>query len=60
MTHIGVIFRKVRLGLNLRQVEVGRQAGLAREYVNRIEMGRLPNPTLSTLNRIAKGMGASQ
>ncbi len=57
MTHIGTIFRKVRFGLNLKQTEVARQAGLKRDYYNRIEMGKLQNPTLSTAKKIAKALG---
>jgi transcriptional regulator with XRE-family HTH domain len=57
MTHIGSLFRKVRLDLNLKQVEVALRAGLTRDYYNRIELGRLPNPTLSTMNKIAGAIG---
>lgn len=56
MTHIGNIFRKTRLGLGLSQAEVGRRAGLKREYLNRIEAGHI-QPTLPTLNKVAKGLG---
>lgn len=54
--HIGTIFRKIRLDLKLSQAEVGRRAGLKREYLNRIEAGHI-QPTIITLNKVAKGLG---
>lgn len=56
MVHIGIIFRKTRLDLNLKQVTIARRAGLKREYVNRIEAGKI-QPTLPTLKKIAVGTG---
>lgn len=56
MIHIGAIFRKVRLNLELKQVDVANRAGLNRTYLNRIEMGKILHPTLKILDRIAKAL----
>lgn len=58
MTHIGIIFRKIRKDLGLKQIEVAQSAGLHRAYLNRIEAGIIVHPRLDTLNKIATALGA--
>ncbi len=53
MKHIGTIIRKER-GVFC-QAKVAQGAGLAREYVSRIEKGKI-QPTLPTLLKIANGL----
>lgn len=51
--HIGTVIKTIRDELGLSQEKVGDGIGIAREYICRIELGELPNPTLKTLIKIA-------
>lgn len=57
MTHIGIILRRIRKDLGLRQVNVANKAHIARNYLNRIEMGKVKSPTLHTLDKVATSLG---
>ena len=50
---IGIAIAVRRQALGLTQAELGRRAGLKREYVCRIEHNGLPNLTLKTIRKLA-------
>lgn len=65
MDDFGDRFRQVRESLNLTQIRVARQAfdpdePEGKEFnntISKLEKGRLTNPTLDTLERLARGCG---
>lgn len=46
-----------RLGISLS--ELAKRTGMARETIHRLETAKSPNPTISTLHRIADSLGMS-
>lgn len=55
----GEKLKELRLekGLGLR--EVGRKSGLGYAYIYRLENNDRKNPTIPTINKLAKGLGVS-
>ncbi len=49
--------RKLREAKGLTQGELAERAGLHRVYVTQLEIGIETNPTLETLERLAKALG---
>lgn len=48
---------RLQLGIGLR--EAGRDSGLGYAYVYRLETNDRKNPTIPTINKLAKGLGVS-
>ena len=55
---LGENLRKLRLKKNLSQGDLAKALDVDRAYISNIENGRM-NPTLSTLEKIAKALGIS-
>ena len=55
---LGQNLRKWRLKKNMSQVDLATALSVDRAYISNIENGRM-NPTLSTLEKIAKALGIS-
>jgi transcriptional regulator with XRE-family HTH domain len=54
---IGKRIRTLREKQGMSQAELGRRTGIKREYLSKLESGALPNPTLSTMQKFADGLG---
>jgi transcriptional regulator with XRE-family HTH domain len=52
----GKKLKALREERSLSQASLGKQAGLTREYINKLEAGQ-HDPTLGALQRIAKALG---
>jgi len=57
MPGIGKHIQSLRKQRQLSQVQLGRRSGIKRQYISRLERGKLKNPTLNTLRKIAQGLG---
>jgi transcriptional regulator with XRE-family HTH domain len=55
---LGENLRKLRLKKNMSQVDLANALNVDRAYISNIENGRM-NPTLSTLEKIAKSLSIS-
>ncbi len=55
---LGDNIRRIRLAKDMTQGDLCRKLGLDRAYMSNIESGK-KNPTLSTIERIAKALGVS-
>ena len=55
---LGDNIRRIRLAKDMTQGDLCRKLGLDRAYMSNVESGK-KNPTLSTIERIAKGLGVS-
>lgn len=53
---LGERIKSLRLTTDLSQGELEQKTGIKREYLSRLEAGKLPNPTLKTLKILAKGL----
>lgn len=51
-----ITIARARAGITS-QAKLGVKAGLRRDYINRLERGKLTNPTLDTLTSIATACG---
>lgn len=56
---LGERLKEIRLAKGLSQSEIERRTGLKREYLSKIENCDLKNPTVLTLERLAKGLEVS-
>lgn len=56
---IGERISELRRSKNLSQGKVGYKIMMKREYLSRVETGRLPNPTFLTLRSIKRGLRVS-
>ena len=56
LVKFGLNVRRLRLKRGLSQAAVAKQAGLSANYVGTLERG-IQNPSLKTLERLAKGLG---
>lgn len=50
---------KVRKEKNLSQKDLEKKSEIKREYISKIENGKLPNPSLQTIRKIAKAFDMS-
>ena len=57
MSTLGKQIQAVRKQLQLSQIQLEQRSGIKREYISRLERGKLKNPTINTLNKIAQGLG---
>jgi transcriptional regulator with XRE-family HTH domain len=55
---LGRSIRVLRLRTDKRQEDVGRQAGVSRQVISRIESGDIDGMTLATIRRVADAVGA--
>ena len=58
LVKFGLNIRRIRLKKGLSQVALAKRAGLSANYVGTLERG-IQNPSLKTLERLAKGLGCS-
>lgn len=58
LVKFGLNIRRIRLKEGLSQVDLAKQAGLSPNYIGTLERG-IQNPSLKTLERLAKGLGCS-
>lgn len=56
---LGERLRSLRLAAELTQAELEQRTGIKREYLSKIENEKLDNPTLKTLQKLAKGLGVN-
>lgn len=54
----GVVLRRLRDGRGMSQEDLAAESGVGRSFVAKLELG-LNQPTLTTLFRLADGLGAS-
>lgn len=54
---LGDLIRSVRLQLGITQVELGKRSKMDHSRIQSIECGRVHNPTLRTIRRLAEGLG---
>jgi DNA-binding XRE family transcriptional regulator len=54
---IGMRVRKLREGAGLTQAELARKMGVSQQTISRLESGEVDNPTVATLERIARATG---
>jgi len=59
MASLGKRMQTLRKRQDFSQSQLGRRSGIKREYISRLEQGKLKNPTLNTLKKIAHGLGVS-
>ncbi len=57
MVSLGKRIQTLRRKQQLSQLQLERRIGIKREYISRLERGKLKNPTLNTLKKIAHGLG---
>ena len=55
---IGRLLRSIRIRLRLRQVDVGKMAGLSQQLVSLLELGSLEHVSVPALRRVARAVGA--
>jgi transcriptional regulator with XRE-family HTH domain len=58
LVKFGLNVRRIRLKKGLSQSALAKQAGLSPNYIGTLERG-VQNPSLKTLERLAKGLGCS-
>ena len=58
LVKFGLNVRRIRLKKGLSQSALAKQAGLSANYIGTLERG-IQNPSLKTLERLAKGLGCS-
>lgn len=58
LVKFGLNVRRLRLKKGLSQSTLAKRAGLSANYVGTLERG-IQNPSLKTLERLAKGLGCS-
>jgi transcriptional regulator with XRE-family HTH domain len=56
---LGEQIKRLREAAGLTQEELGERAGLSRMYVQMIERGERPSPSLPALERIARALNAT-
>ena len=56
MRHMENKARKRRLELGMTQLALAKAAGTSREYINRIEMGRVVSPGIKICKKIAAAL----
>ena len=56
LVRFGLNVRRLRLKKGLSQTALARRAGLSPNYIGTLERG-IQNPSLKTLERLAKGLG---
>ena len=56
LVKFGLNVRRLRLKKGLSQVDLAKRAGLSANYIGTLERG-VQNPSLKTLERLAKGLG---
>lgn len=56
-SHISDIIRKKRLSLHKTQLEVAKIAGMDPSFWSRLEGGKIANPSLETLSKVATALG---
>lgn len=54
----GTNLRKIRLEKHVTQGDIARSLNVSRGYISKVENGKT-NPTLSTIAKLAKAVGAS-
>lgn len=59
MQNVGERIKKIRESKGIKQVWVARQTGLNRTYLYQLERGIIKNPSMETLNKIAKALEIS-
>ena len=58
LVKFGLNVRRIRLKKGLSQSALAKQAGLSLNYIGTLERG-VQNPSLKTLEKLAKGLGCS-
>jgi len=58
-TNIGEKIKKIRNDLNLTQEELAQKAEISYITLVKIEQGKVENPTMKTLQKIAKALAVS-
>ena len=58
LVKFGLNVRRLRLKKGLSQAALAKQAGLSPNYIGTLERG-VQNPSLKTLEKLAKGLGCS-
>ena len=56
---VGRMLKALREGRGLTQADLARKAKVTQAYIALLEAGRKKNPSLTTLRRIAKGLGVA-
>jgi transcriptional regulator with XRE-family HTH domain len=56
---LGAVVRRLRLRQDLTQEVLARRAGVTQGHLSKIESGERPNPSVATLKRLARALGAS-
>ena len=57
MAALGAHIKLLRKKQQLSQSQLSKKSGIKREYISSLERGKLRNPTLNTLSKIARGLG---
>jgi transcriptional regulator with XRE-family HTH domain len=53
---MGTRLKRLRVAKDMSQAALAKRAGLAREYVNKLEAGK-QDPSLTTISALAKALG---
>ena len=56
MATLGQKIQALRKQQRLSQAQLEQSTGIKREYISRLERGKLKNPTIGTLSKIAQGL----
>ncbi len=51
--------KELRLSKNITQIRIAKDSGLSQSYINELESGKKTNPTIQTLEKLAKALGVS-
>ena len=51
--------KELRLSKNITQIRIAKDSGLSQSYINELETGKKTNPTIQTLEKLAKALGVS-
>lgn len=51
--------KELRLSKNITQIKIAKDSGLSQSYINELETGKKNNPTIQTLEKLAKALGVS-
>lgn len=56
MSYFGDRIRQIRIGKKMSLEQLSRKSGVNRTYISKIECGKIKNPYISTLEKIARGL----
>jgi transcriptional regulator with XRE-family HTH domain len=56
---LGSTIKRLRKRQDLEQQELAAKAGVSQPYLSKLEAGRMKNPTLDVLRKLAKALGVT-